>query len=146
MCRAHATVRGFVGELVSREDDQRDLVIDMEAGLEHMSRGTGKHVSTMFAVLEPYFRSMETARRAVELAREMEATDIRVIANKVRDAEDRDAIERFLASHDLVLAAEIPFDATLTEAERAGQSPYDYAPDGPAVKAIRELGESLVAN
>lgn len=143
MCRAHATVRGFVGELVARERNDRDLVIDMEAGLEHLSRGTGRHVSTFFAVLEPYFRSMETARRAVELARDMDATDIRVIANKVRDAEDRKAIEGFLATHNITLAAEIPFDPTLPEAERAGQSPFDYAPESPAVRAIRDLGASL---
>lgn len=145
MCRAHATVRGFVGELVSRENDERDLVIDMEAGLEHLSRGTGRHVSTYLIVLEPYFRSMETARRAAVLARELGAKDVRVVANKVRDQGDRDAIARFLEAHDLELTAEIPFDPTLTEAERAGTAPFDYEVEGPAVAAIRRLGVQLIA-
>lgn len=144
MCRAHATVRGFVGELVARKRDDRDLVIDMEAGLEHLSRGTGRHVSTFFAVLEPYFRSMETARRAVELSRETGATDVRVIANKVRDAQDREAIQRFLDAHELPLAAEIPYDPSLQAAERAGKAPFDHDPESPAVRAIRELGASLL--
>jgi CO dehydrogenase maturation factor len=143
MCRAHATVRGFVGELVARDPDDRDLVIDMEAGLEHLSRGTGRHVSTFLAVLEPYFRSMETARRAVELSRELGAGDVRIIANKVRDAQDREAIESFLKAHDLPLAAEVPYDPLLAEAERAGVAPFDFDPEAPAVRAIRDLAEEL---
>lgn len=145
MCRAHATVRGFVGELVSRESDARDLVIDMEAGLEHLSRGTGRYVSTYLIVLEPYFRSMETARRAAALAAELGAMDVRVVANKVRDAGDREAIGSFLESHGLGLAAEIPFDPTLMEAERAGKAPVDYEVEGPAVEAIRRLSRDLTA-
>ena len=43
MCGAHATVRGFLGELVAKAPEAYDVVVDMEAGLEHLSRGTGKH-------------------------------------------------------------------------------------------------------
>lgn len=145
MCRAHATVRGFVGELVSRQSDTRDLVIDMEAGLEHLSRGTGRHVSTYLIVLEPYFRSMETARRAAVLAQELGASDVRVVANKVRDDGDREAIRSFLEGNGLVLAAEIPYDTTLMDAERAGRAPVDYEDSGPAVEAIQRLVGDLMA-
>ncbi|MDQ3224450.1 MAG: cobyrinic acid a,c-diamide synthase, partial [Gemmatimonadota bacterium] len=63
MCSAHATVRGLLGEIVARTGNGRDIIVDMEAGLEHLSRGTGKHVSRIVAVVEPYFRSLETGRR-----------------------------------------------------------------------------------
>ena len=71
MCGAHATVRGFLGELVAKSPDAFDVVVDMEAGLEHFSRGTGKHVSRFLAVVEPYYRSMETARSVADLAAEL---------------------------------------------------------------------------
>ncbi|MFN2433208.1 MAG: cobyrinic acid a,c-diamide synthase, partial [Gemmatimonadota bacterium] len=71
MCGAHATVRGLLGELVTKTGNGGDVVVDMEAGLEHLSRGTGKHVSRFVAVLEPYYRSMETARRVAALAEEL---------------------------------------------------------------------------
>ncbi|MGI8843887.1 MAG: AAA family ATPase, partial [Gemmatimonadaceae bacterium] len=71
MCGAHATVRGLLGELVAHSANGRDIIVDMEAGLEHLSRGTGRHVSLFLAVVEPYYRSMETARRIVELAAEL---------------------------------------------------------------------------
>ena len=73
MCGAHATVRGFLGELVAKSPDAFDVIVDMEAGLEHLSRGTGKHVSRFLAVVEPYYRSMETARRVADLAAELGA-------------------------------------------------------------------------
>ncbi|MDX1647557.1 MAG: hypothetical protein R3304_10470 [Longimicrobiales bacterium] len=145
MCRAHATVRGLVGELVSREEGDRDLVIDMEAGLEHLSRGTGRHVSTFLAVMEPYFRSMETARRAVTLARELDIGRVEVVANKVRDPEDREAIASFCASHDLPLLTAVPYDDSLIRSERHGSAPIDWDRDAPAVKAIRDLASSLTA-
>jgi CO dehydrogenase maturation factor len=138
MCSAHATVRGLLGELVQRADDG-DVVVDMEAGLEHMSRGTGRHVTRFLAVLEPYYRSMETARRVVALAAELGVTDVKVLANKVRDDADREAIEAFCAANDMRVAGVIPFDATLAEAERQGRPPIEHAPDGPAMSALRTL-------
>src|SRR5919204_4378030 len=101
MCGAHATVRGLLGELVARSANGRDIIVDMEAGLEHLSRGTGKHVSRFLAVVEPYYRSMETARRIAELAHELGVADVQAIANKVRDADDRNAIGEFCAAHSL---------------------------------------------
>ena len=70
----------------------------MEAGLEHLSRGTGRHLSRFVAVLEPYYRSMETARNVAALASELGIPDVVVIANKVsergREASNRERLAR----------------------------------------------------
>lgn len=144
LCRAHGVVRGFIGEIVSR-DDPRDIIVDMEAGLEHLSRGTGRHLSRFVAVIEPYFRSMETGRRVAELADELGVHDVVAVANKVRDTEDRAAIEDFCGTHGLPIVGEIPWDAELARAERMGQAPLDHSPDADAVRAIGELASRLVA-
>jgi len=144
MCRAHATVRGLLGEIVTKTDSDRDVIVDMEAGLEHLSRGTGRHVSRFLAVLEPYYRSMETARRVAELAKELGIDSVVAVANKVRDEGDRGAIGEFCLAHGLRLVGEIPYDATLIDAERAGDSPIDHDPAAPAVTAVRELARTLV--
>lgn len=115
----------------------------MEAGLEHLSRGTGQHVSRFVAVLEPYYRSMETVRRIATLATELGIPDVVVLANKVRDDADRRAIQEFCAAHDLRLVGEIPFDSTLAETERTGAPPIERQPEGPAVAAIRGLAATL---
>lgn len=116
----------------------------MEAGLEHLSRGTGRHMSRLLAVVEPYYRSLETARRACDLARELEIGDVAVVANKVRDDADREAIRQFCGAHGLTIAAEVPSDMALLDAERGGRCPIDHAPTAPAVAAIRRLAESLL--
>ena len=143
MCGAHATVRGLLGELVARAESDRHVVVDMEAGLEHLSRGTGRHVSRIVAVLEPYYRSMETARNVTALASELGITDVVVVANKVRDEGDRTAITEFCRAHSMRLLGEVPFDDGLAAVERGGGAPIDAAPDSPAVQAITVLTAAL---
>lgn len=145
MCRAHATVRGFVGEIVARRPDGRDLIVDMEAGLEHLSRGTARHVTRFLAVIEPYYRSMETARRVADLARELGVADVVAVANKLRDEGDRRAIREFCDAHGLALIGEVPWDPSLLEAERARTTPIDHDASAPAVQAVRALADRLIA-
>ncbi len=117
--------------------------MDMEAGLEHLSRGTGKHISQFLAVVEPYYRSMETARRIVELAAELGIGKVQAIANKVRNDADRTAIEAFCQSHGMDLVAEIPYDPDLADAERTGVPPIEHSPESPAMRAIGQLATAL---
>ena len=143
MCGAHATVRGFLGEIVARAESDRHIIVDMEAGLEHLSRGTGRHVSRHVAVLEPYYRSMETARNVAALASELGISDVVVVANKVRDEGDRTAIADFCRAHAMQLVSEVPFDSGLAVVERSGGAPIDAAPGSPAVQAVIALASRL---
>lgn len=143
MCSAHAAVRGFVGALVAHREAGTDTVMDMEAGLEHLSRGTGRYVDTVVAVLEPYYRSLETGRRVVDLAGELGIGRAFVVANKLRSPSDRDAVLDFCERHGLDLLEEVPFDESLLEAERKGRSPADHDPDSPAARAVGTLATSL---
>lgn len=145
MCSAHATVRGLLGEIVAQGSYPGDILVDMEAGLEHLSRGTGRHVQRIVAVLEPYYRSMETASRVAALASELGVAEVVALSNKVRDAADRDAITEFCRKHQLRLVGEIPFDPTLADTERSGLAPVDQTEPGPAVQALRALARSLIA-
>ncbi len=132
--------------MVTKDDGDRDIIVDMEAGLEHLSRGTGKHLSRFVATIEPYYRSMEVARRVAALAAELGIGDVIAVSNKVRDDGDRKAIADFCAAHSLKLAGEIPFDSALLEAERAGKTPIDFDPNSPAVRAIERLADTLSAS
>jgi CO dehydrogenase maturation factor len=118
----------------------------MEAGLEHLSRGTGKHVGRLVAVLEPYYRSMETARNVAALATELGIPDVVAVANKVRDDADRSAIADFCRAHGMRLVGEVPFDGTLAEVERGGGAPIDKAATSPAVMAITALAGMLLSD
>jgi CO dehydrogenase maturation factor len=122
-----------------------DLVVDMEAGLEHLSRGTTRHVGVLLAVAEPYFRSMETARRICDLATELGIPEVRLVANKVRDGTEAEALEAFASRHRLPLAARIDYDDAVRLADLAGRPLLEHAgPGSPAVRAITGLAEALV--
>ncbi len=144
LCSAHASVRGFLGEIAATGFSDRHVIVDMEAGLEHLSRGTGRHVSRIVSVLEPYYRSMETARNVVLLARDLGVADVVVVANKVRDEGDRSAIADFCGAHGMHLIGEVPFDLELAAVERSGAAPFDAVPDSPAVRSIVSLAESML--
>lgn len=131
--------------MIEGETGGRDVVLDLEAGLEHLSRGTPRYVDTMVAVVEPYFRSLEAGRRVVDLARELQVPEIRTVANKVRNEADADAVRAFCEAHGMDIAGWVPYDDRLLEAERAGEAPMDYDQDSPAVEAIRGLAAILVA-
>lgn len=139
-------MRSVLGELLSEDSPQGDVVVDMEAGLEHLSRGTTRHLRTLLAVAEPYYRSMETARRVCELATELGIPDVRLVANKVRDGEESAALREYAERHGLLLAAEIPFDDAVLAADRAGAALIESGgQDARSVRAIAALTRALVA-
>ena len=111
----------------------------MEAGLEHLKRGTLEHADVLLVVVEPYFKSLEAAGRVAELARNLGVPRVVAVANKVQSARDETAIREFCATKDLQVAAIVPFDDDVAEAERQGRAPLDLAPDAAAVAAVREI-------
>ena len=140
MCNAHAAVRHLLRGLL--EETQVVTVVDMEAGLEHLSRGTGRHVDTLLVVMEPYYKALETARRCAELGRELGIPRILAVANKLRGEEDRGAVRQYAAAHGLQLAGEVPFDAALQQADQRGTAP-ELTPGSAAPAAVRSLASAL---
>ena len=120
-------------------------VLDMEAGLEHMSRGTVRHVDTLLTIIEPYFKSMETAARMTSLGQEMGVSSIYAVANKVRTKEDSDALQAFCEQRGLYLIASVPEDEAIKTADRIGVAPLDHEPTAAAVEAIDGLARMLHA-
>jgi CO dehydrogenase maturation factor len=139
MCRAHAAVRQLVGGML--QEDDVVAIVDMEAGLEHLSRGTGRHVDTLIVMMEPYHRALETARRTVELGRELGVGRVVAVSNKIRDEIDRKAVRDFAESHGLDVVAEIPFDDELRRGDQRGQAPLDTGAQ--ALETIQKLVDRL---
>ncbi len=143
MCGAHARVRTLLGELIGREWQDQDVIVDLEAGLENFSRGTPRSVDAIIVVLEPFYRSMETGRRVWELARELGVGRVWAVANRIRSEADLDAVQSFCEAHGTELIGALPFDEALLDADRAGKAPIDHDPCSPAVMQVRRIAESL---
>jgi CO dehydrogenase nickel-insertion accessory protein CooC1 len=80
------------------------------------------------------------------LANDLGLERVALVANKIRDERELEAVQTFAANHDLEIAATIPFDETFALAERAGMAPLDYNPDSPAIAPIGRLAEAWGTN
>ncbi|MBA3389571.1 MAG: hypothetical protein H0U02_09455 [Rubrobacter sp.] len=120
-------------------------ITDMEASIEHMSRGTIRHVDAMIMVTEPYFRSLETVGRMAPLARELGIEHVWAVANKVRSERDEEIIRSYCAEHGVELGAVVPWDEAIQEADREGRALMDYDPEAPAVVAVEGIADLIQA-
>lgn len=140
MCASHRAVRGLIAELTAFGEH---TVTDMEAGLEHLKRGTARHVDMMLVVAEPYYRSLEAAMRTAELANELGIRHVKVVANKVRSDEDFEAIKTFCDQHGMEIIGSVPLDPAFENAEKDGGAPYDLAAGSTGVAAIRGIAREI---
>lgn len=142
MCASHRAVRGLIAELT---DFGEHTITDMEAGLEHLKRGTARHVDLMLVVAEPYYRSLEAALRTFELAVELGIPYVQIVANKARSIEEQAAIEAFCRQHGMPIIGSVPHDEAFARAEMQAKSPYDFAPQSPGVRAVHEIADRIAA-
>jgi len=117
--------------------------MDMEASVEHMSRGTVRHVDALLIVVEPYYRALETAGRIAPLARGLGIPRIYGVANKLRSPQDEEAVRAYCRNHDLELIATIPFDENVIEADRSGRAIIDYDVTSPIVEELSGVADFL---
>jgi CO dehydrogenase maturation factor len=137
-------VRSVIESASDRPEDV--CILDTEASPEHLSRGTARYADAMYAVVEPYYKSLETGRRIATLAQDLGLERVQLIANKIRDDRELTAVREFADQNGLELAGVVPFDEALPAAERARRAPLDFAPESPAVQAIGKLAEEVSGN
>ncbi|MDB4603225.1 AAA family ATPase [Cyclobacteriaceae bacterium] len=145
MCGSHTVVRELIHSALAHEEEQI-MVVDTEASLEHMKRGTSQYVDKMYTVVEPYYRSLEAAGRFADMANQLGIVNVEAIANKVRNAEEEQAIREFCKKINLPIAVILPFDEQVTDADLKGVSIMDYDKDAKVVKAMEVFVQTLELN
>ncbi len=121
VCPESVVIKRLLEEfLVYRETN---VILDMEAGLEHLGRGTAQSLGALIVVVEPGRRSVQTARSVRRLAADLDISNVKVVGNKMRDDRDRQFMETSFSPDELLGC--ISFNETLIDADRDGLSPYD---------------------
>ena len=133
VCPEHVMLKSILSALVFRKDDV--VVMDMEAGLEHLGRGTASMMDQFIVVIEPGARSIQTYEKVKQLAADLGITKVNVVANKVRDEGDREFIRSRIPAENLL--GFISYNPEVIDADRRGLSPYDVSPQ--AVEEIRAI-------
>jgi CO dehydrogenase maturation factor len=137
ICPESVLLKALMTNIVLHRDEV--VVMDMEAGIEHLGRATTRGVDRLLVVVEPGRRSIETAQHVRELAKDLGLTKVAVVGNKTRGPEDEDFLTKNMP--DLPILGFLPFDPKIIEADLAGKPPYELCPDMLAV--AEAIGKQL---
>ena len=141
MCPANALLRALMRHLVLERDEV--VILDMEAGLEHLGRGTARGVTIMMVIVEPGQQSVETARRIAGLAEELDIEEIVAVGNKISRDKEQEFLERSMDKLGIPLVGMIPFDKRILDADLAQTAPLEHA-GSPAIAAIVDIKDWLL--
>jgi len=137
VCPEHVMLKAVLANLTYRKNDV--VIMDMEAGLEHLGRGTAANMDQFIVVIEPGSRSVQTYHNVKRLASDLGISRVRVVANKIRDSRDEEFIRSAIPAEDFL--GFIHYNPQIMDADRNGQSPYDYCPT--AIEEIRMIKKIL---
>ena len=138
-CAEGVLLQALLSHLLLQRNEA--VILDMEAGIEHLARGTARAVDRLIIVVEPGRRSLETALRVRELASDIGVTRLSVVANKVRNQAERDFICQNLPGLEVI--GFIPYDPALIEADLAARPLDDASPLVSA--AVNEIFQKLTS-
>ena len=133
VCPEHVMLKSVLSNLTYRKNDV--VIMDMEAGLEHLGRGTAMNMDQFIVVIEPGARSVQTYHNVKRLASDLGVKRVRVVANKVRDSRDEEFVRSAIPADDLLGC--IHYNTEIMDADRNGKSPYDFSPA--AIEEIRNI-------
>ena len=113
-------MRSILGAAIDEEADV--TLVDMEAGLEHLSRsgGTLAYADVLLVVMEPSRKSILTAGRTIVLATELGIPRVYGVGNKAQEG-DAEFFEEVCAEYNVPLAGIVPADVDVVEADRRGE-------------------------
>ena len=137
VCPEHVMLKAVLSNLTYRKNDV--VIMDMEAGLEHLGRGTAANMDQFIVVIEPGARSVQTYRNVKRLANDLGIQKVRVVANKIRDEGDAEFIRIAIPAEDLL--GFIHYNSEIIDADRQGKSPYDFSVT--AIEEIRKIKDIL---
>ncbi|MDY6910854.1 MAG: carbon monoxide dehydrogenase accessory protein CooC [Chloroflexota bacterium] len=137
ICPESTLLKALLSHLILRREDT--VILDMDAGVEHLARGTVRAVNAFIVVVEPGQRSIQTAKSVKKLAADLGVEKTYVVGNKVNGAQD----EEFIKSHlpDFEVLGFLSADPKVRDADFQGVSPYDLAPN--AVAEATKIVETL---
>jgi CO dehydrogenase maturation factor len=128
VCPESVMLKALVSHLLLQPDQA--VVLDMEAGVEHLGRGTAAAVDRMIAVVDGGQRSHEAARKIRALAADLGVTSLSVIVNRVRSAAEAAQVREALPEMEFLGA--LPWDPAILDADRSGTQPYPDLSCAPA--------------
>lgn len=142
-CQANALVRALLRHLVVKQDD--DVILDLEAGVEHLGRGTADHVDILLVVSDANMKSLRTAKKIHDLAAGAGPKEVFLVGNQIQGEEQKERVAQFAQENGITLIGMVPFDETIRAAGMRGEV---IPPDAEerAIVSLRGLYEKMIEN
>jgi CO dehydrogenase maturation factor len=137
-CPESVLLRALLADLILYRQDC--VIVDMEAGLEHLGRGTAQGVDLMLVVVEPSRRAVETAVSIQRMSEEIGVKRLAVLGNKSASADDKAFMEQSFSAD--VYLGQLDFDETVKRADHSDRPLVDLA-DELLMRRFQELWENL---
>jgi len=137
-CPENALLQALVNHLLLARNEV--VILDMEAGVEHLGRATAKAVDKLIVVVEPGRRSIETAHTINKLAQDIGLHNIAVVGNKVRNQAEREFLISSLS--DFKFLGFIPYDQAVVDADLANVSVVDSSQQ--IINEVRKIYQALM--
>ena len=141
VCPASVLLKALMRNLILKKDEM--IILDMEAGVEHLGRKTAEAVDIMIIVVEPGLKSLETAERIKRLARDIGIKEIVCVVNKVSNLEEEEFVRFKLGNLGIKIIGTIPNDPLVVKADMEGKALVDY-PDSEALASIKDISKNLL--
>ena len=141
MCAPNAVIRALLRHLVVERNEV--VVLDLEAGVEHIGRGTARHVDALLIVADSNLKSLEIAKHIHDMAAAAGMKQLYLVGNRVMNEAQKEAIQNFADKNGLSLLAFVPFDQKVIEADMVGETPLKNK-EISAVKTIDNICELLL--
>jgi CO dehydrogenase maturation factor len=122
-CAENALLRSLLSYVIVERDEY--VIVDLEAGLEHLGRGTTEYIDALIVVVEPGRRSFQTAHQVRRLADDIGIKKVYVVGNKIADGQDETLVRENLEG--LPLLGFLSLNDRIIEADKRGVSPYDLS-------------------
>jgi CO dehydrogenase maturation factor len=141
VCPASVLLKALMRNLILKKDEM--IILDMEAGVEHLGRKTAEAVDMMIIVVEPGLKSLETAERIKRLASDIGIKEIVCVVNKISSLEEDEFVRSKLEDMGIKIIGTIPRDPLVVKADMEGKALVDY-PDSEALAAIKNISKNIL--
>lgn len=142
MCPSATLLKTLMRHLILGTDEA--FVMDMDAGVENLGRGTTKGMDALVVVAEPGRRSLDILAKIRILAQDIDVGRVFAVGNKVVTPEDTEMIREWVEKEGIPLLGIVPLDETVKQADRKGVAPIDLDANSPAMLAIAEIKQKLI--
>jgi len=142
MCPSATLLKSLMRHLILGTDEA--FVMDMDAGIENLGRGTTRGMDALVVVAEPGRRSLDILGKIRTLAQDIDVGRVFAVGNKVTSPDDEKMIRDWVEKEGIPLIGIIPLDESVKEADRKGVAPIDLNENSPGMLAIAEIKRKLV--